>query len=150
VTQQSAGATHSVVTLRALAGQTLTVSQPVIQITFTGTAGLPSAFGSFVASGVTAMQANGQAIPKAFGGSGQVAFIGTQSLVEARLGTNNQRGLVLYGPSGANYVVESKPSLGGSSAWTTVYSGVLTSNLFQNFPNLSSAGPAIFYRSRTF
>ncbi|MDB6109803.1 MAG: Fibronectin type domain protein [Pedosphaera sp.] len=150
VSQQPPGAAHSVITLRAVSGQVLQGSQPVIQISFTATAGQPSAFGTFAASSVAAVQANGQATPKAFGGNGQVAFVGVQSLVQASQNTNGQRSLMLYGPSGANYVVESKSNLSTSNGWATVFSGVLTTNLVQTFPNLSANTPAIFYRARTF
>ncbi len=148
VTQQPAGAYHSVVTVTSLNGQALPMQTPLLQVNFTATAGQHSTFSSLNASSVNAIQADGTALPKAAGGSGRLVLIGPEPLVEAQQ-NNGLRSLVLYGNVGKHFTVQSTTNPKSQSVWSTAASGTLT-NQTQIFNSIPLSAPAIFYRAYTF
>jgi hypothetical protein len=146
--QQPAGAAHSVVTMQAVNGQALQGTQAVAQINFKAITGKPSAFGASTASTVMAVQADGQTVPKRFGSSGKLVFVGAESLVESQVATNGQRSLVLYGPAGTSYHLESAASPTGQGGWTSEFSTTMTGSLVQTFQP-QPAGSVKFYHARS-
>jgi hypothetical protein len=146
VSQQPAGAAHSVITIQAVAGQAWQGTQAVAQIVYKAVAGKPSAFGLSTASAVTAIQADGQTVPRRFGSSGKLVFVGAEPLVESSVSTNGQRSLVLYGPAGSSSHLESAATATGQGGWTSEFSTTLTSSLFQTFQP-ANTGSVKFYRA---
>ena len=147
VTQQTAGAAHSTVTIKAVSGQSLQGTQVVAQINFTATAGLPTADINFTASNITSKDATGQTVPRGFGSAGDLVLVGAQSLVKTLPPTNGTHALILYGPAGKSFQVQSATSP-TSTNWTPVAtSSNLPSSLTQTFPNLGASGTLMFYRT---
>src|SRR6185503_14702237 len=109
---------------------------------------LPSAFGTLSASAVTANLATGQTVPATFGSTSEVVLVGAQSLVKPQINTNGNLNIVLYGPSGKAYQIQSSSSptgVGGSSPVTT--SGTMATNLNQTLTNVSSSSTVKFFRA---
>jgi hypothetical protein len=147
VSQQTAGAAHSTVTINAVPGQSLQGTQVVAQVNFTATAGQSTMDVNLTASNVTAKDANGQTVPKGFGSMGDLVLVGAQAWVKSLPPTNGHQTLILFGPAGKSFQVQSSAST-TSTNWTPVVtSSVLTSSLTQTFPNVAIGGSLLFYRT---
>jgi hypothetical protein len=147
VTQQPAGAAHSTVTITALSGQVLSGTQAVAQVSFVATAGLISAFSVGSVTPGSATAANGQTVPKGFGVNGQLVLVGAQPLCAPMYLSNGTPCLILYGPAGNTFQVQSSTNMTSSSGWTPyVTSGTLTASLTQIFTNVPASAVPKYYR----
>jgi hypothetical protein len=147
VTQTPAGAAHSTVTITALSGQVISGTQPVAQISFLATVNLISAFSVESVTPVSATAANGQPVPKAFGGKAQLVLVGNEPLCMATALSNGTPCLILYGPAGNTFQVQSStnPMVPGTwSAYAT--SGTLSASLTQVFTNVPVSATPKYYR----
>lgn len=147
VTQTPAGAAHSTVTITALSGQVLSGTQQVAQISFKATANLISAFSTESVNPVSATAANGQPVPQGFGGHAQLVLVGNEPLTAPMALSNGTPCLILYGPAGNTFQVQSStnPMVPGTwSAYAT--SGTLSASLTQVFTNVPVSGTPKFYR----
>jgi len=106
-------------------------NQDLAQIYFTSTTGLTSAFGSISVSNLVALDPIGIQVGSVPGASSRLVFVGQDSLVEARV-VNGLRQLVLYGPVGGNYQIQSSTNVSGKGPWMSKFSAQLT-NLYQVF-----------------
>jgi hypothetical protein len=147
VTQTPAGAAHSTVTITALAGQVLSGTQQVAQVSFVATANLISAFSLGSITPVSATAANGQPVPKGFGGSAQLVLVGAQPLASPMFLTNGTACLILYGPAGNSFQIQSSATPMASGTWSPyLTSGTLTTNLTQTFTNVPTSATPKYYR----
>lgn len=139
VSQQTNGAAHSVVTIKAVAGQVLQGSQTVAQLNYKAVtnASLPSCFAPLHATGITAVQSNGIPVLTSVSGLGKAVLIGAQSLMQSCLGTNAQHNLIVYGSAGTNYQIQSRTGLTGT--WTNEVNPamVMPTNLSLTFSNFA-------------
>jgi hypothetical protein len=139
-----------VVTIRTTGGQVLLGTLNVCQLNFTATSGQPSTFAPLVPSGITATLSGGQAVPTCLAVNGEAVLVGSQSLVKTRLKSNGKRDLVLYGPAGGTFAVESSYTPFVTNVWTPeVTSGVMPTTLSQTFTNFTSGNLLKYYRSRS-
>jgi Putative Ig domain len=134
----------SLVTLNASDAQPLNGTKTLADLQFASISNQISAFVPLTLQGVTAVQANGTAVPRIIANNGRVVVIGAASLLEALVQTNSQRTLILYGIPQTGYTLESTTNL---SNWQIEWQGSLT-DLFQVFDGLSSTNSPIFYRAR--
>ncbi len=147
VTQTPAGAAHSTVTITALSGQTISGTQPAAQISFTATANLISAFSAESVTPVTAIAANGQPVPKGFGGRAQLVLVGNEPLAAPMTLSNGTPCLILYGPAGNTFQVQSSTNPTVPGTWSPyITSGTLTASLTQIFTNVPVSATPKYYR----
>jgi hypothetical protein len=138
VSQSTKGAAHSVVTINAVSGQA--IQGPVILglLSYKAVANVPSSFACLYATNIVAVQSNGVLVPTTVNGRGQAVLIGSQSLAQVTTLTNGQHNLIVYGPVGTNYQVQSKTGFTG--AWTNESaSAVIPTNMFVTFTNIPPA-----------
>jgi hypothetical protein len=128
-------------------GQFLIGSQPLGEIGFNTIADQESAFVYLQTDTPLALKRDGTLADYAVGGQGRVTIVGEESLVEAVL-AGGGRTLVVYGPVGASYQVESCNALGVSGAWTNTDISVTMTNIFRNFQLAPDTNSATFYRTR--
>ncbi len=153
VSQSTKGAAHSVVTVKAVPGQVMQGTINLGLLSYKATANLPSAFGTLYATNIVAIQSNGVVVPTTVNGLGQVVLIGSQSLAQATTDTNGHHNLIVYGPVGTNYQVQSKTGFTGT--WTNESaSAVIPPSMFVTFtnmpPSVNNLAPANitkFYRT---
>ncbi len=131
--------------ISALPGQVLSQAQPVAHLEFTAVANQTTAFVPLRLSGLSAVQANGELVPKTLAHDGRVVVVGAAPIIEAMISTNEQRSIVLYGTPGKSYVVECTTNL-VNPVWTLFGQGALTnqSQRFQSVPTNQTQ----FYRAR--
>jgi hypothetical protein len=147
VTQTPAGAAHSTVTITALSGQVISGTQPVAQISFLATANLISAFSVASVTPVSVNAANGQPVPKGFGGNAQLVLVGNEPLEAPMTLTNGTPCLILYGPAGNTFQVQSSTNPMVPGTWTPyITSGTLTASLTQIFTNVPVSATPKYYR----
>ena len=147
VTQSPAGAAHSTVTITALSGQVLSGTQQVAQVSFVATANLISAFGVGAITPVSTTAANGQPVPKGFGGNAQLVLVGAEPLCAPLALSNGVPCLVLYGPAGNTFQIQSSTTPMTPGTWTPyLTSGTLTANLTQIFTNVPTSATPKYYR----
>jgi hypothetical protein len=147
VTQSPAGAAHSTVTITALSGQVLSGTQQIAQVSFLATANLISAFAVENISAVASTQANGQPVVNCFGGSAQLVLVGAEPLASPMFLTNGTPCLILYGPAGNTFQIQSSPNPMTPGTWTPyLTSGTLTANLTQIFTNVPTSATPKYYR----
>lgn len=147
VTQTPAGAAHSTVTITAVSGQVLSGTQQVAQVSFLATANLISAFGVGSITSVSATAANSQPVPGSFGGKSQLVLVGAEPLAASASTSNGLPCLVLYGPAGNTFQVQSSTTPMTPGTWSPyLTSGTLTSNLTQVFTNVPVSATPRFYR----
>ncbi len=147
VTQSPAGAAHSTVTITAVSGQVLSGTQQLAQVSFVATANLVSAFSTSSITPVSATAANGQPVPKGFGGSAQLVLVGAEPLAAAVALSNGTPGLILYGPAGNTFQIQSSTTPMTPGTWTPyLTSGTLTASLTQIFTNVPTSATPKFYR----
>jgi hypothetical protein len=105
----------------------------------------PSAIVPLLVSEPEAMQANGVPVPRLSARDGRMVIVGAEPLLEALIGTNAQRALVLYGQSNVTYDVESAANLNPVLIWTPYWRGGVT-NLIQEITPQTDR--MLFYRAR--
>jgi hypothetical protein len=147
VTQSPAGAAHSTVTITALNGQVISGTQAVAQVSFLATANLVSAFSVGSVSPVTVTAANGQPVPKGFGGNAQLVLVGAEPLCAPMFLSNGTPCLILYGPAANTFQVQSSTNPMVPGTWTPyLTSGTLTASLTQVFTNVPTSATPKYYR----
>ncbi len=147
VTQTPAGAATSTITIKALSGQVISGSQQVAQVSFLATANLISAFSVGSITPETATAANAQPVPKGFGGNAQLVLVGTQPLAAPMVLTNGTPCLILYGPAGNSFQIQSSTNPMVPGTWTAyATSGTLGTNLTQIFTNVPTSATPKYYR----
>ena len=67
--------------------------------------------------------------------------------MDALVGTNGTRRLIVFGKPGSQYTLQTKPVMSSTVAWTPVLSYTLT-NGFRYLDNLGTNTDATFYRLR--
>ncbi|HEY1787893.1 MAG TPA: immunoglobulin domain-containing protein [Verrucomicrobiae bacterium] len=129
--------------VKTITGQTLD-SQPLLgTIYFTPGPG-PSEFLPLVGSNILGTASDGTVAGDVNSLSGRVAVIAAEPLIEAGLGSNSSRTLILYGNPGTNYELTFTTNL-LSPNWQ-IWSNFKMTNLFQPLqPNQTS--PQVFYRA---
>ncbi len=128
-------------------GQSIQASQVLGHLDFTVVA-TQSMFVPLVISNVVAIQSNGVPLVRTLAGSGRVAVVANEPLLEAVASTNLQPFLILYGQTGSNYVVQSTtdPAI-QSASWRTAWQGQPT-NLSQVLPlTITNNQNVLFFRS---
>lgn len=103
-----------------------------------------SAFVPLTISNVAGTKPDGSPVGSAVGQPGQVVVIGREPLLEARLGTNAQTMITLFGNPGSSYAVGYRTNI-QSGAWQEGWHVSLT-NLARTF-FVDTKLPAAFYRS---
>jgi hypothetical protein len=78
---------------------------------------------------------------------GSVTIVGQDSMVEAQL-AGGVRNLIVYGPMGATYQVESCNTLNGPGTWADTMAPFTMTNLSQTFTLPPDTNPATFYRTQ--
>jgi hypothetical protein len=150
VTQTPAGAVHSTISIKAVAGQYIVGTNVIAQVTFTATTGHPSMFAILQVSLPNATQSGGLSMPGNFGMNGEAIMIGAESLLRPILKTNGQRDMVLYGPANNKFTVESCANPNGTGGWTSeLTSSTMSTNLTQTFPNFTTNTGVRYYRARS-
>jgi hypothetical protein len=148
VTQQAAGQGRYTITLRASGSSPLSGVQSVAQINFTASSGKPSSFGGFASSTVAAMQSGGAQVPSAFGSSGEVVLVGAESLVRTISQPNGRRDLIVFGPTGKSFQVQTSSNPTSTNGWTPVLTtGLMSSSLYQTFTNFAPVTSLKYYRT---
>ncbi len=145
VTQTQLGPADTLVQLQITDGQYLHGTNNVAEIYITANSPQSSAFTTLCCPNMTCTQPGGQIATTVPGQDSKLVLVGQDSLMEAQL-TNGIRQLVLYGPIGANYNVESTPDLAPPCTWTPEFSMQMT-NLCQVFQNISRDTTSKFYRA---
>jgi len=147
VTQVPVGAAHSTITITALSGQVLSGTQQVAQLSFLATSNLISAFSVGSVTPVAANAANGQPVPKGFGGNAQLVLVGAEPLCAPMFLSNGTPCLILYGPAGNTFQIQSTTNPMSSNGWAAyLTSGTLTANLTQVFTNVPTSATPKYYR----
>ncbi|HEX5400652.1 MAG TPA: Ig-like domain-containing protein [Verrucomicrobiae bacterium] len=106
-----------------------------------------SAFVPLIVTNAVGIESGNTPVGSIQANAGQVVVIGTEPLLEARLGTNAERQLVLYGNPGASYQIAYSTNLMRTN-WASVWRVPMT-NLFQEFGPDNSLRQA-FYRAWQF
>jgi hypothetical protein len=105
-----------------------------------------SAFVPLTVTNIGAVVSNNSPATNFIGQMGRVVVIGSQSLLEASLGTNSSRTLTLYGNSGVNYDLLSTTNLTDRSSWSTLGSVTLT-DLFEVISLGSATNQMQFFKA---
>jgi hypothetical protein len=106
-----------------------------------------SAFVPLAIINVSGHKPDGGLAASAYGQAGQVVIIGKEPLLEAALGTNDQRLLTLYGNPGASYQMAYSTNL-LTTNWVPVWQGTMT-NLSEVF-QADHTPSQLFYRAWEF
>lgn len=129
------------------AGQSLTGTQFLGQINFNSFNNQKSAFVYLQTDTPLGVKTDGTFAQQTTTGQGRVTIVGQESLVEAKL-AGGLRNLIVYGPVGASYQVESCNSLGMSNGWFGTALSVTMTNLLQPLQFAPDGNAATFYRTR--
>ncbi len=113
-----------------LSGQSLSGAQSLPSLELTAVGNGLSAFLPLGVFNVAATQADGVALGRTLGGNGRVVFVNQVPLLEAGL-NNNQTQIMLYGPSGPSYTLESASSLRLPLVWSSIWNGAIDASLYQ-------------------
>jgi hypothetical protein len=146
VSQGTNGAAHSVVTIKALSGQSLQGQVTVGQLNYKAITNLPSCFAVLNATGITATQSNGVPILSTINGLGHAVLIGSQPLMQSFIMTNKQQNVMVYGTAGTNYQLQSRIGLVGTWTNEPAPAAVMPTNLFFTFSNVPPAASQKYYR----
>jgi hypothetical protein len=108
---------------------------------------MPSAFVPLTVTNSTGVKNDNTPVAATEGRAGRVVVIGLQSLLEARLGTNAERQLILYGNPGGSYQLAYRTNL-TTGHWVPVARVPMT-NLWQSVA-ANSLLPQVYYRAWEF
>jgi hypothetical protein len=130
------------------AGQNITNTGQLGQISFGSAASQPSAFLPLpVASAIAPMLDGATYTPYSATQNGEVVVLNQRSLLRLGFDTNHQEYLTLYGLSDINYTIESATNLSPPVLWQPAYS-LTPSNFVALSPDFSTTNPAMFYRAK--
>jgi hypothetical protein len=115
------------------------------QFAFTSVSNQTSAFVPLRILDLDARQPNGTPVSEPTVHAGRVVVIAEQPLVEAFLGTNDQRTIILYGTAGRNYILECATNL-VDPVWTFCGQDTLTNQLRRFDAGVTNQ--TLFYRAR--
>jgi hypothetical protein len=105
-----------------------------------------SAFVSLKLDNGVGLQPDGTEVRNFAPQSGRLVVVGEEPLLEA-VRTGNRRGaLILYGPPGFSYEIQTRTRLISPPGWQPLMQVTLT-NLFQIFSGIDLSGPSRFYRA---
>jgi hypothetical protein len=105
-----------------------------------------STFVPLTMTGVQGTKSNGTLVGNSSGGSGQLAVVAAEPLLQAGLQTNAAFVLTLYGIPGSNYVIQSSSALNGT--WQSNLSMTLSNVANPIIIGGASSNPPIqFYRA---
>jgi len=145
ITQGTNGAAHSLVTIKATAGQSFQGSIKLGQINYKAVPNLPSAFAALHATAISATQSNGVHIATVLNGLGEAVLVGSQALAQGCTTSNGLHNLTVFGPAGTNCQVQSRIGLTGT--WTNeLPAAVMSTNLYVIYTNVTPAKAMKFYR----
>lgn len=136
------------ITLNAASGQALVNNQQVAQINFTVASNQPSAILPLVPQTLQALGADGLPVTQLAAQAGQLVIVGTAPLLQASVGPNRSRNLVLYGIPWDSYQIQSSTNLSNPRAWVNAVRIPMT-NILQAI-GVDSSQPSIFYRAYQF
>jgi RHS repeat-associated protein/uncharacterized repeat protein (TIGR01451 family) len=131
--------------LLTCSNQFLIGTQQVAWLHFSTVSNLPSAFVSLNLDDITGYQSDGTAVRNFAPQSGRLVIIGEEPLLECLLGTNGFPSLVLYGKTGWNCEVQSRPSL-QAAPWQFRLQQTMT-DLFQSFDLAPGTNRTQFFRA---
>jgi hypothetical protein len=105
-----------------------------------------SAFVALALDDTVGKQADGTEVRNFAAQEGRVVVVGAEPLLEAVIDAERQPGLVLYGPPGADYVIEVREQLGGSAPWQPTKTIRLT-DLYLQFRPSTAPSQTWFFRA---
>jgi hypothetical protein len=137
--------TNVLITINTTAGQTLTGTQPIVQLNFVAASSPPSAFVSLIATNINALKPSGAPYVNYIPQSGTVAVVEDQPLLSGGVAANLNRTLVLYGKLGSTYQLQYTTNL-TIPDWQPLFNYVQTNGVvtFSLIPSNS----VVFYRLR--
>ena len=139
---------HSLVQVQITNGNNWIGTQTVARVAINVASSGSSSFENITVSNFVALQPSGTMISSYSGQKSKVVLVGQDSMLEPVL-TNGIRQMMLYGPVGANYKVESSPTPRILASWTTECTVTLT-NIAQALPTLANSPGIKFYRAHRF
>ena len=141
------GPCQALVSIGAAAGQSLAGSQVLGTIGFNAAAGVHTKFVYVTAGAPVALKPDGTTANYTQAGRGRVTIVGPDAMLEPQL-AGGTRNLIVYGPLGVSYQVESCNDLGNSGAWSAATTPFTMTNLSQTFQFTPDTNLAAFYRTR--
>jgi hypothetical protein len=141
------GPGRAAVAIGAVAGQALAGAQGLGVIGFNAAAAAQTQFAWITASAPVALKPDGTSANFSEAGQGRVVIVGQDSLLEPRL-VGGVRNLIVYGPIGTNYQVESCNDLGNAGGWSAATAPFTMTNLALSFQFPPDTNSAAFYRTR--
>ena len=136
--------THVQVSFNLPASSVLHGPTNVGLLSFAALTNQSSAFVPLPIINVSGHKPDGGQAASAYGQAGQVVIIGNEPLLEAALGTNDERLLTLYGNPGASYQMAYSTNL-LTTNWVPAWQGTMT-NLWEVF-QADQTAPQLFYRA---
>jgi hypothetical protein len=130
-----------------LPGQTLTGLQSLGAINFATRNTSKTSIAYVQTSPTGVLKTDGTTVGQEFGSLGRVTIVGQDSMLEG-FSTNGVRNLVLYGPVGAGYIVQSSAGLSTVGNWSDTAYAVTMNGLSQVVQIPLDGSSAIFYRTR--
>lgn len=135
------------VTVQAKSGQTLQGDIPeLLKLGFEAIHNPHSAAVPLNLLSVRGMTAGGLVLGNGQGLGGRVFVIGAEPMVQAFLGTNGMRSLVVYGLAGHDYLIQCTTNLAAGAAWVPWRQVHLDGN-FAVIENVEASGPNLYYRA---
>jgi len=146
VTHPVAGRDVFDLTLATCPGQFLTGTQQVAWLHFTAAPNLPSAFVDLNLDNTVGYQQDGAPVRNFAPQSGRLVVIGEEPLLQATIEPDGSPALVVFGPPGAEYVIEVTRSLEAFPSWAS-WRDVALLDLFQTVV-VPASDRHQFYRAR--
>ncbi|MGC9037027.1 MAG: hypothetical protein ACP5K7_14500 [Verrucomicrobiia bacterium] len=123
------------------------VMADVATINFSAASGLSSTIITPVVSDIQGTKTNGGFVANVFARVGRIVIVGQQPVLEARLGADGSRRLIIYGTSGATYQIQSTTVLETPQGWGVVAEVTITNSTPTIIPLTYQNEQAIFYRA---
>ncbi len=133
-------------TLGQATGEFLTGTQQVGWLSFSTVGTQSSAFVPLDISELTAMQSDGQPVPRTISDNGRATVVAAEFLMECFMPVNQPYNLILYGPIGSSYRIETSATPQGP-VWTTGWQGTVT-NLMLTIDDIAPTNKSLFFRAR--
>ncbi|MDR3456867.1 MAG: hypothetical protein P4N60_05435 [Verrucomicrobiae bacterium] len=135
------------VAVSAGTGQPIIGAQTLGTIRFNAIAAANTMSASLATEQPLALKTDGTQASHVAADPGQVTVVGEDSMVEARQ-VDGVRSLIVYGPTGATYQVESCNALGNLGQWVGTADPFIMTNLSQTILLPADTNSATFYRTR--
>jgi len=135
------------ITVTTGAGQTMLGAQTLGTIGFQSIAASKTEYAYLGTEQAQAGKADGTLANQVTADQARVTVVGQDSMIEAQL-AGGVRSLIVYGPTGAGYQIESCNALGGSGGWVGVMNPITMTNLSQTILLPPDTNSATFYRTR--